>query len=70
MKSPELEPVPPSKEEIVEYAGQLYECYCEAVGGVAYDGKPLPNWQEFYSDPSKKKQSNGWIAVAEYVLGV
>jgi len=67
MESPELEP---SEAEVIEYAGQLYECYCEAVGGVAYDGKPLPNWQEFYSDPSKKKQSNGWIAVAEYVLGV
>ena len=42
----------------------LYTTYCEAVGGVAYDGAPLPTWEEFCADPKKKKQVLGWMAVA------
>jgi hypothetical protein len=45
----------------------LYMSYCEAVGGVAYDGKPLPSWQEFSTDPTKKKQTLGWMAAAHAV---
>ena len=44
-------------------AGELYEAYCVAVGGVAYDGKPLPSWAEFSADPAKAKQVAGWEAV-------
>lgn len=46
-------------------AGELYDHYCLAVGGVAYDGKPLPGWAEFSGDPTKQKQANGWRSVAE-----
>jgi hypothetical protein len=46
-------------------AAALYEEYCRAVGGFAFNGDPLPSWQKFRDDPSKLKQSDAWIAVAE-----
>jgi len=45
-------------------AGRLYDEYCKAVGGLAYDGKPLPVWHVFYSDSAKRKQANAWIHIA------
>lgn len=45
-------------------AAVLYEKYCEAVGGVAFNGDLLPTWAEFRTDANKTKQSEGWIAVA------
>jgi hypothetical protein len=48
-------------------AGQLYEVYCAAVGGIAFNGDPLPHWTEFRLDPTKKKQSDAWMKVAETV---
>jgi hypothetical protein len=50
--------------KIEETAGQLYTKYCEAVGGVAFNGDPLPAWDEFSKDPAKEKQSKAWIAAA------
>lgn len=47
-----------------ELAGKLYTRYCAVVGGVAYDGKPLPGWEEFSRDPKKAVQWNGWVEVA------
>lgn len=32
--------------DIETIAGLLYEHYCDAVGGVAFNGDPLPNWCE------------------------
>lgn len=46
-------------------ANRLYTIYCAAVGGVAFNGDPLPTWDEFSADPSKEKQANAWRAVAE-----
>ncbi len=43
-------------------AEQLYETYCAAVGGTAFNGYPLPKWAEFRADPSKQKQSDAWVA--------
>lgn len=48
-----------------ESAGQLYDHYCAAVGGKAYDGRPLPAWKEFRADVTKKKQSDAWVEVAK-----
>lgn len=45
----------------------LYTIYSEAVGGVAYDGKPLPTWEEFYANPAKQKQSGGWLVMADWL---
>lgn len=48
-----------------ELAGQLYDHYCQSVGGKAFNGDPLPSWEEFSSDPNKQKQVNAWIEVAK-----
>lgn len=46
-------------------AGTLYEVYCAAVGGKAFNGDPLPKWAEFRTDPAKRKQSDAWVLVAK-----
>jgi hypothetical protein len=46
------------------FAEELYETYCEAVGGKSFDGSPLPSWESFKKDPEKAKQVRGWMAVA------
>lgn len=48
-----------------ELAGKLYTVYCESVGGVAFNGEPLPTWEVFSADPEKTMQADGWRAVAE-----
>lgn len=48
---------------IHDLAGEAYAAYCEAVGGVAFNGDPLPNWREFCGDPKKEKQKLGWLRV-------
>ena len=50
---------------IESIAGELYTAYCDKVGGIAFNGDPLPVWGEFRADESKKKQSDAWVAVAE-----
>ena len=54
---------------VTELAIELYDVYTAAVGGKAWDGRPLPCGQEFMSDPTKQKQSDGWRAVAEHAVG-
>lgn len=41
-----------------------YDAYCAEVGGVNFKGEPLPTGKEFFADPSKEKQANGWRAAA------
>jgi hypothetical protein len=48
-------------------AGELYTAYCEAVGGKAHDGQPLPAWSDFYNDDTKRKQVRAWMFVASQV---
>ena len=55
----------PDAEEI---AGKLYEKYCESVGGIAFNGDPLPKWKEFRADTKKQKQSDAWVEVAALVI--
>lgn len=45
-------------------AGILYETYCRKVGGKAFNGDPLPDWNTFRGDPAKTKQSDAWVATA------
>ncbi len=47
-----------------ELAEDLYETYCAAVGGVAFNGDKLPSWGEFVADPTKQKQVEAWRRVA------
>jgi hypothetical protein len=49
-------------------AEMLYSTYSNAVGGKAFNGDTLPDWQTFRNDPSKVKQTTGWIACAEAVI--
>lgn len=49
-------------------AGKLYEEYCKAVGGKAFNGDVLPDWNSFRADPSKQKQSDAWVAVARQAI--
>lgn len=49
-------------------AERLYTTYCQAVGGKAFNGDPLPNWEEFYNDESKKKQSIAWVETARAAM--
>lgn len=51
-------------------AEKFYTLYCEKVGGVAFNGDPLPSWQDFIADSSKKKQSDAWCAVGELVANL
>ena len=50
------------------YASLMYTAYCEAVGGRAFNGDALPDWDTFSADPSKEKQVAGWIAAADAVI--
>ena len=50
--------------DLMKIAGDLYETYCIAVGGLAFNGDPLPSWAEFSKDPTKQKQVVGWVRVA------
>lgn len=49
-------------------AGELYRVYCEAVGGVAFNGDPLPKWEEFSRDPKKAKQAEAWCIAADRAI--
>jgi hypothetical protein len=49
-------------------AKELYTTYCVAVGGVAFNGEPLPDWDTFVADPAKKKQSDAWLSAADRAL--
>lgn len=44
----------------------MYDVYCEAVGGKAFNGDDLPKAGEFFNDESKKKQATAWLKAAEH----
>lgn len=52
------------------FAKELYAAYCAAVGGVAFNGEPLPDADTFFADPKKQKQVEGWMAVAQRALEI
>jgi len=49
-------------------ADTLYTTYCKEVGGIAFNGDPLPSWYDFARDPNKTKQSSAWRVVAETAM--
>lgn len=55
---------------IEDFAARLYETYCVAVGGKAFNGDPLPLWVEFRADPKKKTQSDAWVRAAEEAVRI
>lgn len=44
-----------------------YETYCKAVGGKAFNGDPLPDWETMKKDEKKQLQVQGWIKAARAV---
>lgn len=61
-------PNPPGEGPNDFLARRQYEVYCQAVGGVAFNGTPLPSWDEFVNDPEKQKQVHGWREVARATI--
>lgn len=49
-----------------------YDTYSATVGGKAFNGDPLPDWETFKKDPNKAKQADAWRkagrAVADRVI--
>lgn len=39
-------------------ARELFEAYCEGVGGIAYNGDKIPQWHEI-----QDKARYGWVCV-------
>lgn len=51
-------------EEVEQEARTMYDDYSAAVGGVAFNGDPLPGSAEFFEDPLKQKQANAYRVMA------
>jgi hypothetical protein len=49
-------------------AARLYSTYCNSVGGLAFNGDPLPKWADFYNDATKQKQVNAWMDTAQAAI--
>ena len=45
-------------------ARAMYDVYCTAVGGKAWNGEPLPGSAEFFTDAGKQVQADGWRRAA------
>jgi hypothetical protein len=58
------------KLDIESLAGRLYDTYCLSVGGLAFNGDPLPKWDAFREDPAKRKQSEAWIHSAAEAMRI
>jgi acyl carrier protein len=54
--------------KVNEVAVVLWGAYSRGVGGVAFNGDPLPDWATFAGDPAKKTQSEAWLLAAGAVL--
>src|SRR3954470_18313129 len=44
-----------------------YDTYSAGVGGKAFNGDPLPDWETFKKDPVKTKQADAWQKAARAV---
>ena len=50
-----------------DLAKTAWDTYSESVGGVAFNGEPLPTWREMTTDPAKVKLVQAWRATAEAI---
>lgn len=46
--------------DLDELAIRMYTAYSTQAGGVTFDGKPLPTWDQLGAD-----RQNCWLAAAE-----
>lgn len=49
-------------------AREMYDAYCAAVGGKAFNGDDLPKANEFFMDETKQKQANAWRIAADKAI--
>ena len=56
--------------EIETIAEELYTTYCATVGGKAFNGDALPDWDTFRNDPKKQTQVMAWLATAERAVEI
>lgn len=49
-------------------ARKIYDNYCDAVGGKAFNGDDLPKSDEFFTDENKQKQANAWRVCADTAI--
>jgi hypothetical protein len=52
-----------------QLAHAMYDDYCEAIGGKAFNGDLLPKSEEFFADETKQKQANAWRVAAKTAVG-
>lgn len=57
-------------ETIEDIAEELYTTYCAAVGGKAFNGDSLPDWETFRGDPKKQVQVLAWLRTAERAVEI
>lgn len=57
--------MPNTLSKIEQLARHMYDDYCTAVGGKAFNGDPLPKSDEFFTDENKTKQATAWIVTAQ-----
>lgn len=60
--------MPSTLSKAEQIARVMYDNYCIAVGGKAFNGDPLPNSEEFFTDESKTKQATAWIVAAQNAI--
>lgn len=53
---------------VAEVASIFYTEYCRAVGGKAFNGDPLPSWEKFATDVSKRKQAFAYLKATASVI--
>ena len=51
-----------------ELAHLMYDEYCKAVGGKAFNGDVLPHSEEFFIDDTKTRQADAWRAAASAAI--
>jgi len=50
--------------EDLRLAGVAYTAYAKAVGNRAYNGDPLPTWDQMQADPAKARLVEAWTIAA------
>ncbi len=53
---------------VEEISRQLYEAYCNEVGGLAIDGSHLPPWEVFHTDPLYSKHYLGFTTTVSIAI--
>lgn len=58
----------PDKAAVNKLAGELYETFNKALGGLDPGGQPFPTWEQYSNNEFLKVRVEAWLAVAESVI--